>query len=136
MDNLKYLKSISFQFHLHNDAIALLISASDFPAATAFSINESEIAELDPKFIRSSVKGIPNFEAISLTLSWEALASASAVDFYATAAFGTGFGARGAATGAATGLGVTTADYCLCLAKTFAIIDETLAEPAVDATEV
>ena len=62
MDNLKYLKSISSLFHnTHRDAIALLISASDFPAATAFSIRESEIAELEPKFIKSSVNGIPNF---------------------------------------------------------------------------
>lgn len=50
--------------------------------------------------------------------------------------FTAGFGAAGAGTGAATGAGEATAYYCLCLAKTFAIIEETLVDPAEDATEV
>jgi hypothetical protein len=72
-------------------------------------------------------------------LSWDALASWSAADFWETA---TGFDAAfeatgsGAATGAATA--ATGAGPYLCLAKTLAIIEETLAEPvdAVVATEV
>jgi len=65
MDNLKYLKSKCFFIFIlfipQSDYIALLISASLFPAATAFSIKESEMSELDPNFIRSSVNGIPSF---------------------------------------------------------------------------
>lgn len=108
-----------------SDAIALLISTSDLPAATAFSIKESEMSELDPNFIRSSVNGIPSFCAISFTFSWDAFASASAADvFYEstgvilTATFGR--------TARATGGAVVAAVDCLCLANTFAMIDETL----------
>jgi len=39
------------------------------PRATAFSIKASEIAEFDPRARRSGVNGIPNFYAISFTLS-------------------------------------------------------------------
>lgn len=48
------------------------------PAATAFSIKASEMAELDPRAIKSFVNGTPNFPAISLTFSILALASAVA----------------------------------------------------------
>lgn len=97
------------------------------PAATAFSIKESEMSELDPSFIRSSVNGIPNFCAISFTFSWDAFDSASAVDvFYESTGltFAATFGTTATATGA--GAAVVTAVYCLCLANTFAMIDETL----------
>lgn len=36
----------------------------------------SEMAEFDPRAIKSAVNGTPNLEAISFTFSWEALASA------------------------------------------------------------
>jgi hypothetical protein len=42
-------------------AIAAFIYASVFPAATAFSIRASEIAEFEPRFIKSWVNGIYSF---------------------------------------------------------------------------
>ena len=61
----------------------------------------SEMAELDPRAIRSAVHGIPSIWAICFTFSWEAWASA--------ALNGAEVGAAGcgmvAATGAATGSG-------------------------------
>lgn len=84
MDNLKYLKISAFFIfqqilsisNAQREAIAALISVSDLPAATAFSMRASEMAEFDPSAIKSVVNGTPNFDAISLTFSWEALASA------------------------------------------------------------
>lgn len=95
--------------------------------------------ELDPRFMRSSVKGIPSFWAISFTFSYDALASASDVDFWdALTAFATGaaFGATTAGAGAGVATVGGAAAYCLCLAKTLAIIDETADEPVLAATEV
>lgn len=54
---------------LQRDAIAEFIYSSVFPAATAFSIKASDIAELLPKDKRSALNGIPNFWAISFTFS-------------------------------------------------------------------
>lgn len=48
-------------FHVQREAIAALICASDFPAATAFSMRASEMALLDPRLRRSLVNGTPNF---------------------------------------------------------------------------
>ena len=95
MDNLKYLKLIVLQFLTLNwievsqrAAIAALISYSDFPAATAFSIRASEIAELPPgKAIKSAVNGTPSLAAISFTFSWLAFYSAAAVDVVEVADF-------------------------------------------------
>ena len=47
--------------HFHSWAIAALIWSSVLPAATAFSISASEMAEFEPKAIRSAVKGTPSF---------------------------------------------------------------------------
>lgn len=49
------------------------------PAATAFSMRASDIAELVPRAMRSAVNGIPNFEAISRTFSYDAFTSS---DYY------------------------------------------------------
>lgn len=65
---------------VHKAAMAALIYASVLPRATAFSINASEIAELDPSLEISSVNGIPSFEAISLTFSCEAFCSSDLAD--------------------------------------------------------
>lgn len=103
---------------IHKVAIAALIWASDLPAATAFSIKASEIAEFDPSAKRSGVNGIPNFCAISLTLSWLAITSASncvwvgAAAAY-TGACWTGVGVTGKATGWGAGIGTWTgAAFC------------------------
>lgn len=120
-------------FHYFNqltpqrDCIALLISVSLFPAATAFSIKESEMSELDPSFIKSSVNGIPNFWAISLTLSYEALASIDAVaeacERACTGAAGFGIAIGFGAITAAGAAVAAAATYALCLANTEAITD-------------
>ena len=52
----------------------------------------------------------------------------------ATTAFGAAFGITG--TGAATGAGAGAGVEALCLAKTLAMIEETLADPVAAATEV
>ena len=53
---------ITFTFkHFQSWAIAALIWSSVLPAATAFSISASEMAELEPRAIRSAVKGTPSF---------------------------------------------------------------------------
>lgn len=85
--------------------MAVLIWATVFPAATAFSIKASEIAELLPKAKRSFVKGTPNLDASSFTFSWDAFSSADSDT--CTAAW----------TGAATG----AFDLILCFAKTWAV---------------
>jgi len=59
-------------------------------------MRESEMAELDPRAIKSAVNGTPNLPAISFTLSMLALAS-TVVAVWATL----WTGAAGAATGAA-----------------------------------
>ena len=89
-----------------------MIYASVLPRATAFSINASEIAELDPSLEISSVNGIPSLEAISLTFSWEAFCS-SVLAGAATAAAGAGL--------ALTATGAEAALAFLALAITEAI---------------
>lgn len=88
---------------------------------TALSMRASEMDEFDLSFMISSVSGTPNFNAISLILSWLAVISADvyfwAIDTGAMAgvetgaATATGFYGRaitGAATGRATGTGAAT----------------------------
>jgi len=58
------------KFVYHNYAMALLMSASDFPEAMAFSIRASEMASLDFNDNNSFDIGIPSFLAISLTFTW------------------------------------------------------------------
>ena len=105
--------------------MAALICSSDLPAATAFSIKASEMAELEPSFRRSSVKGTPSFLAISLTLSWLALSSAWEEVELAGAgvvAAKVGAGAAGAGAGAGTGAAWIEAAYgYLFLAITYYI---------------
>lgn len=64
-----HLNRVWFYRVAHKEAMAALICSSDFPAATAFSMSASEMAELEPSLRRSSVNGTPSFWAISLTLS-------------------------------------------------------------------
>jgi len=85
------------------------------------------------------VKGIPSFCAISFTFSYDAFASASDVDFweaFTDLATGAAFGATTAGAGAGVATETGAAAYCLCLARTLAMIDETADEPVVAVTEV
>lgn len=85
------------------------------------------MSELDPSFIKSSVNGIPNFWAISLTLSYEALASIDAVaeacERACTGAAGFGIAIGFGAITAAGAAVAAAATYALCLANTEAITD-------------
>lgn len=65
-----YLDKLCVQHQrFQSEFIALVICDSDFPAAIAFSIKASEIAELEPRAIKSPVNGIPSLPAISFTFS-------------------------------------------------------------------
>lgn len=71
----------------HKVDMAASISASDLPAATAFSMRAFEMAAFVPRATRSAVNGMPSLWAISFTFSWLALDSTLAVLMVAVSAW-------------------------------------------------